>query len=179
MTPLRDGMNLVAKEYVASQDPPTIPVCWCCRALPARHASSSEAVLVNPIDIDGMAEAIMHGLDMPLGERKERWTAMMTVSAATDIGAWRREFRAGACRGGRGALSIGRGQSTAATGSLATSAPPTPVSRLVDGAGQITRTRVLACDDYATIEDALAAYLGKERRRSGRCKKRRSPLPRR
>ena len=36
VTPLRDGMNLVAKEYVASQDP-KIPACWSCRALPARQ----------------------------------------------------------------------------------------------------------------------------------------------
>ncbi len=39
VTPLRDGMNLVAKEYVAAQDPDD-PACWCCRNSPARPRSS-------------------------------------------------------------------------------------------------------------------------------------------
>ena len=51
-----------------------------------------EAVLVNPFDIEGMAEAIRHGLDMPLGERKERWTAMMAIIQRNDIAHWRESF---------------------------------------------------------------------------------------
>jgi trehalose 6-phosphate synthase len=91
VTPLRDGMNLVAKEYIASQ-PPDDPgvLVLSCFAGAARELG--EAVIVNPFDIEGMAEAILQGLDMPLGERKERWTAMMRVLERNDITAWRENF---------------------------------------------------------------------------------------
>ena len=49
-------------------------------------------MIVNPFDIEGMAEAILQGLNMPLGERKERWTAMMKVIERNDITAWRESF---------------------------------------------------------------------------------------
>ena len=51
-----------------------------------------EAVIVNPFDIEGMAEAILQGLDMPLGERKDRWAAMMKVLERNDITAWLEKF---------------------------------------------------------------------------------------
>jgi trehalose 6-phosphate synthase len=91
VTPLRDGMNLVAKEYVASQpaDDPGVLVLSCFAGA-ARELG--EAVIVNPFDIEGMAEAILQGLNMPLGERKERWTAMMKVIERNDITAWRESF---------------------------------------------------------------------------------------
>ena len=91
VTPLRDGMNLVAKEYVASQsaDDPGVLVLSCFAGA-ARELG--EAVIVNPFDIEGMAEAILQGLDMPLGERKERWTAMMKILERNDITAWRERF---------------------------------------------------------------------------------------
>jgi len=58
-------------------------------------------VIVNPFDIEGMAEAILQGLNMPLGERKERWMAMMRVLERNDITAWRESFvRALAATGG-------------------------------------------------------------------------------
>jgi trehalose 6-phosphate synthase len=91
VTPLRDGMNLVAKEYVASQpseDPGVLILS--CFAGAARELS--EAVIVNPFDIEGIAEAILQGLRMPLGERKERWSAMMDVLERNDITAWRESF---------------------------------------------------------------------------------------
>ena len=91
VTPLRDGMNLVAKEYVASQpaDDPGVLVLSCFAGA-ARELG--EAVIVNPFDIEGMAEAILQGLNMLLGERKERWTAMMKVVERNDITAWRESF---------------------------------------------------------------------------------------
>ena len=91
VTPLRDGMNLVAKEYVASQsvDDPGV-LLLSCFAGAARELG--EAVIVNPFDVEGMAEAILQGLDMPLGERKERWTAMMKILERNDITAWREGF---------------------------------------------------------------------------------------
>jgi trehalose 6-phosphate synthase len=91
VTPLRDGMNLVVKEYVASQSPedPGMPVLSCFAG--AAH-ELSEAILVNPHDEEGMAEAIWQGLEMPLGERKERWTAMMAKLRRNDALAWRQNF---------------------------------------------------------------------------------------
>jgi trehalose 6-phosphate synthase len=91
VTPLRDGMNLVAKEYVASQpaDDPGVLVLSCFAGA-ARELA--EAVIVNPFDIEGVAEAILQGLKMPLGERKERWTAMMKVLERNDITVWRESF---------------------------------------------------------------------------------------
>ena len=95
MTPLRDGMNLVAKEYVASQDPddPGVLVLSC---FAGAAQELTEALIVNPFDVEGMAEAILQGLDMPLGERKERWSAMMTILRRNDITAWRENFVRGA-----------------------------------------------------------------------------------
>jgi trehalose 6-phosphate synthase len=91
VTPYRDGMNLVAKEYLASQRPedPGILVLSCFAG--AAH-ELTEAVIVNPFDREGMAEAIWKGLEMPLGERKERWTAMMGTLRRNDITAWRERF---------------------------------------------------------------------------------------
>jgi trehalose 6-phosphate synthase len=91
VTPLRDGMNLVAKEYVASQpaDDPGVLILSCFAGA-ARELGG--AVIVNPFDIEGMAEAIRRGLKMPVGERKERWVAMMKVLERNDITAWRERF---------------------------------------------------------------------------------------
>ena len=51
-----------------------------------------EAIIVNPFDVEGMAEAILQGLKMPLGERKERWNAMMATLRRNEPNAWRRSF---------------------------------------------------------------------------------------
>ncbi|MBI3513462.1 MAG: alpha,alpha-trehalose-phosphate synthase (UDP-forming) [Proteobacteria bacterium] len=93
VTPLRDGMNLVAKEYVAAQDPgnPGVLVLSCF----AGAASELDAaLLVNPIDVDDIASAIDRGLAMPLAERRERWNAMIGVLRKNDITAWRESFLA-------------------------------------------------------------------------------------
>jgi trehalose 6-phosphate synthase len=91
VTPLRDGMNLVAKEYVASQRPedPGVLVLSC---FAGAACELPEAVVVNPYDVEGMAEAIRHGLTMPLDERKERWNAMMRVLQRNDVTFWRESF---------------------------------------------------------------------------------------
>jgi trehalose 6-phosphate synthase len=75
VTPFRDGMNLVAKEYVAAQRPedPGILVLSCFAGAVREMA---EAIIVNPYDLESMAEGIWQGLQMPLEERRERWTAM-------------------------------------------------------------------------------------------------------
>jgi trehalose 6-phosphate synthase len=91
VTPLRDGMNLVAKEYVASQpaDDPGVLVLSC---FAGAAQELGEAILVNPHDIEGMAEGIRQGLTMSLGERRERWMAMMATVERNDITRWRESF---------------------------------------------------------------------------------------
>jgi trehalose 6-phosphate synthase len=91
VTPLRDGMNLVAKEYVAAQDPEDPGVLVLSRF--AGAASELGAALqVNPYDLDGVADAIAQAFSMPLAERKARWRSMMDTLERHDIGAWRRSY---------------------------------------------------------------------------------------
>jgi trehalose 6-phosphate synthase len=91
VTPLRDGMNLVVKEYLASQ-PPDDPGMPVLSTFAGAAYELGEAILVNPNDQEGMAEAIWQGLEMPLGERQERWTAMMATLRRNDAETWRRGF---------------------------------------------------------------------------------------
>lgn len=91
VTPLRDGMNLVAKEYVAAQDPADPGVLVLSRFAGAAHELDG-ALLVNPYDRIGMAEALRTALFMPLQERRERHAGMMRVLRDADIDAWRNRF---------------------------------------------------------------------------------------
>lgn len=91
VTPLRDGMNLVAKEYVAAQSPDN-PGVLILSQFAGAAAELSSALIVNPYDIEGTAAAIGQALDMPLEERKERWEDMMTVLSANTIGDWTKKF---------------------------------------------------------------------------------------
>ena len=72
VTPLRDGMNLVAKEYVAAQDPADPGVLILSRFAGAAEELDDGALIVNPFDPDEIAAAMHAGLVMPLDERKER-----------------------------------------------------------------------------------------------------------
>ena len=91
VTPLRDGMNLVAKEYVAAQDPDD-PGVLILSAFAGAARQLSEALIVNPYDIETVAETIHRGLRMSRDERRERWKAMMRTLRAEDVTAWRRNF---------------------------------------------------------------------------------------
>jgi trehalose 6-phosphate synthase len=75
VTPLRDGMNLVAKEYVAAQDSDDPGVLILSRFAGAAD-ELTEALIVNPYDSDEIAEAMHVGLSMELEERRERWRAL-------------------------------------------------------------------------------------------------------
>jgi trehalose 6-phosphate synthase len=101
VTPFRDGMNLVAKEYVAAQRPddPGMLVLSCFAGAVRELA---EAIVVNPYDIEAMAEAICQGLQMPIEERRERWAAMMATLRRNDINAWRERFLAALTAAGTG-----------------------------------------------------------------------------
>jgi len=91
VTPLHDGMNLVAKEYVAAQNPADPGVLVLSKFAGAANELDT-ALLVNPHDIDGMARAIATALSMPLTERRMRWEAMMTKLRAHTIQRWFSEF---------------------------------------------------------------------------------------
>ncbi len=93
VTPLRDGMNLVAKEFVAAQNPADPGVLVLSRFAGASHQLSS-SILVNPHDPDELAEALDQALVMPLAERQERWrSSWQAIEQATPAG-WGRNFLA-------------------------------------------------------------------------------------
>ncbi len=92
VTPIRDGMNLVAKEYVASQNPDDPGVLVLSRLAGAAIELAEGAVLVNPFDREGVAEGMQRAIEMPLDERRERHRAMMDVLTRNDIHAWCRRF---------------------------------------------------------------------------------------
>ena len=71
VTPLRDGMNLVAKEYVAAQDPDNPGVLILSRFAGAAN-ELRRALVVNPNDPESVADAIAQALDMPIAERRSR-----------------------------------------------------------------------------------------------------------
>jgi trehalose 6-phosphate synthase len=91
VTPLRDGMNLVAKEYVAAQDPEDPGVLVLSQFAGAAQELDS-ALIVNPHETEAMAEAIREALDMPLDERIDRHTRMLEHLAANDIDRWAERF---------------------------------------------------------------------------------------
>jgi trehalose 6-phosphate synthase len=91
VTPLRDGMNLVAKEFLAAQDSADPGVLVLSRFAGAAE-ELSEALLVNPFDTHGTAEAIQRALTMPLGERVERHSALMATVRRHDVHWWRNAF---------------------------------------------------------------------------------------
>ncbi len=90
VTPLRDGMNLVAKEYVAAQSETNPGVLILSRFAGAAEELDG-AILVNPYDIAGMADAINMALKMDLSERIARWTTMMDQLEEFDVHRWRRD----------------------------------------------------------------------------------------
>lgn len=91
VTPLRDGMNLVAKEYVAAQNPDDPGVLILSPFAGAAYELDA-AVIVNPYDPEAVAEALKTALEMPLEERSERWGAMMAILRRNSITAWRESF---------------------------------------------------------------------------------------
>ncbi len=91
VTPLRDGMNLVAKEYVAAQNPDDPGVLILSRFAGAAE-QMGEALLVNPFSREELSDAIRTALTMPLAERRRKWEALMQVVRDTDVSIWRDEF---------------------------------------------------------------------------------------
>ena len=88
VTPLRDGMNLVAKEYVAAQDPAD-PGVLVLSQFAGASEQMNQALIVNPFNREEVAEAIVQGLAMERPERIDRWNALMETMRRTDVVAWR------------------------------------------------------------------------------------------
>jgi trehalose 6-phosphate synthase len=100
VTPVRDGMNLVAKEFIAAQDPAD-PGVLVLSSLAGAARELTSAVLVNPYDTRAIAHAIQLAFTMPLAERRERHQALLDVLRRNDIHAWYGRFleRLGAAAG--------------------------------------------------------------------------------
>ncbi|SKB56190.1 alpha,alpha-trehalose-phosphate synthase (UDP-forming) [Sphingopyxis flava] len=91
VTPIRDGMNLVAKEYVAAQDPEDPGVLILSRFAGAAE-QLTDAVLVNPLNHDEVTRALWTAIHMPLEERKARWRALNAVVRDRDVISWAEDF---------------------------------------------------------------------------------------
>ena len=91
VTPLRDGMNLVAKEFVASQDPDDPGVLVLSRFAGAARELDA-ALIVNPFDVDQIADTLDRALAMPVEERRERHATMMSHLETYNVHAWRESF---------------------------------------------------------------------------------------
>ena len=117
VTPLHDGMNLVAKEYIAAQNPAD-PGVLVLSEFAGAAKELDAAVLVNPHDIDGMAQAIARAFFMPLEERCARWGAMIGKLKANSVQKWFADFVAALAE-------------THAATELPAIAPPPPPAALV------------------------------------------------
>lgn len=91
VTPLRDGMNLVAKEYVAAQDPANPGVLVLSQFAGAANELTA-ALIVNPYDRDEVAAALDRALKMPLAERISRHAEMLEIIKDNDIHNWQARF---------------------------------------------------------------------------------------
>jgi trehalose 6-phosphate synthase len=91
LTPIRDGMNLVAKEYVAAQDPAD-PGALVLSRFAGAARELKDALIVNPHDVDETASALHAALTMPREQRTERWRRMMSVLQQNTVAVWRERF---------------------------------------------------------------------------------------
>ena len=91
VTPMRDGMNLVAKEYVAAQDPDDPGVLILSRFAGAADEFRA-ALLVNPYDPDAVGAAIGRAMAMPQDERKQRHAELYASLLRNDISDWGDRF---------------------------------------------------------------------------------------
>lgn len=91
VTPLQDGMNLVAKEFIASQNPDDPGVLILSQFAGAAE-QMYEALIVNPYDTESVSQTIYRALNMPLKERKKRWQALYQGVVKEDINWWRQRY---------------------------------------------------------------------------------------
>ncbi|NNE37076.1 MAG: trehalose-6-phosphate synthase [Gammaproteobacteria bacterium] len=91
VTPIKDGMNLVAKEFIASQDPEN-PGVLILSSMAGAKNELTDALIVNPYDIDAIANSLEAALSMPLKHRVEIWNNMMKVLFKNDVFHWANVF---------------------------------------------------------------------------------------
>ncbi len=108
VTPLRDGMNLVAKEFIAAQDPQDPGVLILSRFAGAARQLGS-ALIVNPHDADEVADALDTALNMSLRDRQARWQESWDAIKGTSALAWGRSFVAALLRAASAAPVGSRG----------------------------------------------------------------------
>jgi trehalose 6-phosphate synthase len=94
VTPLRDGMNLVAKEYVAAQDSKDPGVLILSRFAGAAAEFGNSALLVNPYDPEAVGSAIARAIDMSRDERIQRHGKLFEALKHNDVAAWGDRFLA-------------------------------------------------------------------------------------
>jgi trehalose 6-phosphate synthase len=91
VTPLRDGMNLVAKEYVAAQNPED-PGVLVLSQFAGAAAELRDAVIVNPYDVEAVANGLQSALSLSLEERRDRHDRLMRVLSHNNLGVWQHRF---------------------------------------------------------------------------------------
>lgn len=92
VTPLRDGMNLVAKEFLAAQPPEDPGVLVLSTLAGAAHELSQAAVLVNPYDAEAVAASLYRALKMPMSDRRRLWEIGMDSLNRNTARVWRDRF---------------------------------------------------------------------------------------
>jgi len=89
LTPIRDGMNLIAKEYIAARQKPGVLIL-------SEFAGASEelhdAIIVNPYDLTSTAEAIKTAITMPLIEKENRFHELKQIVENHDDAWWLEDF---------------------------------------------------------------------------------------
>ena len=105
VTPLRDGMNLVAKEFVAAQNPADPGVLVLSRFAGAARQLDA-ALLVNPHDSDAMADAMDEALRMGLSERQARWRSLWEAIEHRSPVVWGRSFVASLLRAANSSVRV-------------------------------------------------------------------------
>ncbi len=92
ITPLRDGMNLVAKEYIAAKEDSKRGVLILSEMAGAVHELNDSAITVNPQSMRDIENALLEALEMPLGEQEERMTVMQDKLRKYDVKNWAASF---------------------------------------------------------------------------------------
>ena len=91
ITPLRDGMNLVAKEFVACQ-PEQDPGVLILSPFAGAGGLMQEALQVNPYEVENVADTINRALEMPLDERQLRMNQLKKREKKMDVDHWVKTF---------------------------------------------------------------------------------------
>ena len=90
VTPLRDGMNLVSKEYVASRaDEQGVLIL---SEMAGASKELTEAIIINPNDVPALADALYRALEMPLNEQRERMRLMRVIVRKFNVHHWVKLF---------------------------------------------------------------------------------------